>query len=145
MKINVAGVSIVKSAECISCSQCVIACPSQTNDLQMTIFGKAIKPFAFIIAVIALFFGSLFILDRTGFLRVTIPPVTSVIENSNYIKFVDLRGSMSIEMGAKYVGMELAEFYRIMEIPKTVPKETWMKDISIYVPGYDFHVIKGSR
>jgi len=30
---------------------------------------------------------------------------------------------MSIEVGAFYAGIELQEFYRIMEIPKNIPKE----------------------
>jgi len=32
-----------------------------------------------------------------------------------------------------------------MEIPENVPKETLMKNISAFVPGYDFHTMKATR
>jgi hypothetical protein len=75
-------------------------------------------------------------------MRITPPPLSQVKESGNYLKITELRGSMSIETGAEYTGIELPEFYKLMEIPETVPKETWLRDVSSYVPGYDFHVIR---
>ncbi|MCL2805890.1 MAG: 4Fe-4S binding protein [Treponema sp.] len=145
MNIDTAKIETVKSAECIKCNQCTTACKSKTSDIQMTIFRKAIKPLGFVIIIAAVFFGSLFIFDRTGFLRVTVPTLESVQESGNFLKIKDIRGSMSIEIASQYVDMELDDFYDLMEIPKTVPKETWLRDISQFIPGYDFHVIRDSR
>jgi polyferredoxin len=142
MNINVDNVAAVKSAECIACGQCVSACLSKNNAIQMTIFGKAVKPLVFVIATVVIFFTSIAAFDRAGLFQVTIPSLTSVTESGNHLNIADLRGSMSIETGAEYTGMELSEFYKTMEIPQTVPKETLFKDVPSYVPGYDFHVIK---
>ncbi|MDR2964485.1 MAG: 4Fe-4S binding protein [Treponema sp.] len=145
MNIDVARIKTVKSAECIVCNQCTISCKSKTNDIQITFFNKSIKPLAFIIIIVTVFFGSLFIFNKTGILRVTVPALESVLESGNFLRIIDIRGSMSIEAASEYVGMELSEFYNLMEIPKTVPKETWLRDVSLHVPGYDFHVIRDSR
>ncbi|MDR0496602.1 MAG: 4Fe-4S binding protein [Treponema sp.] len=145
MNIDVAKTKVVRSPECIACTQCVTVCPAKTNSLQMTIFNKVCKPLTFIIIAVTIFFGSLFVFNKTGMLRITVPPLTSVQESGQHLKIADLRGSMSIETAAEYVGMELFDFYELMEIPKTVPKETWLRDVSSHVPGYDFHVIRDSR
>jgi len=145
MNIDLAKIGTVKSIECIKCNQCTIVCESKTNDIQMTFFHKAIKPFVFIIITVSVFFGSLFVFDRTGILRVTVPTLQSVQESGNFLRIADIRGSMSIEAASQYVGMELSDFYILMEIPETVPKETWLRDVSSFVHGYDFHVIRDSR
>ena len=145
MNIDVSNTETVKSNECITCGQCVTACPSQTNCLKTTIFGKTFKQIIFTIAIPLIFFSSLAVFHKTGLYQITVPSIESVIESGNYLKIADLRGSMSIEVGAEYAGMELSAFYALMEIPQTVPKETWLKDVSNYVPGYDFHVVKANK
>ena len=142
MNIDVSKIDTVKSAECISCGQCVTACPSKNDCIKITVIGKKIKQLVFVIIIPLIFFGSLFVFDRTGLYKITIPSLESVVESGNYLKIADLRGSMSIETGAEYVGMKLSDFYILMEIPQTVPKETWLRDVSNYIPGYDFHVIR---
>ena len=52
---------------------------------------------------------------------------------------------MTIEMAAKYTGKDLAEFYTWMEIPPTVPKETVLKEITSYIPNYNFEQIKKKK
>jgi len=145
MNIDVSSVKEVKSSECIACGQCVAACPSVKNDLRLTVFGKVVKPLAFTLIVVAVFFGSLFIFNQTGLYQVSVPSVEAVTMSGNHLKIVDLRGSMSIKLGAEYVGMELTDFYKLMEIPETVPKETRLKDVASYVPGYDFHTMKATK
>ncbi len=39
----------------------------------------------------------------------------------------------------------LKNFYKIMEIPTGVPKETLLKYVYQYVPGYDFHTMKAKK
>ena len=145
MDIDVSNVNKVKSSECIACGQCVLACPSKNNDLRLTVFGMAVKPVVFSLLVVVVFFGSLFIFSQTGLYQVTIPSVETVIKSGNHLQIIDLRGSMSIKLGAEYVGMELLDFYKLMEIPETVPKETRLKDVVNHVPGYDFHIMKAIK
>jgi len=67
------------------------------------------------------------------------------MESGNFLKIADLRGSMSIETGAEYTGMDLKDFYKLMEIPEMIPKDTLLRDVSSQVPGWEFHVIRDSR
>jgi polyferredoxin len=161
MNINLSEAETVKSPECIACGDCVNACCASAackSGMKMTIGGKKIKLSVFTIGTVLVFFLGIFVFDRTGLFQVTVPslepaaeaesrgsPPEKVAESGNHLKIADLRGSMSIEAGAKYAGMELSAFYELMEIPRTVPKETWLKDVSRYVPGYDFHVIKANK
>jgi hypothetical protein len=145
MNINVSTINAVKSAECIVCNQCTFACKSKTKNIQMTFFRKAVKPLAYLIITVSVFFGSLFIFDRAGIFLVTIPPLESILESRKYLRIIDLRGSMSIEAASQYIGMELTRFYDLMEIPTKIPKEMRLRDVSSYVPGWDFHVIRDSR
>ena len=83
--------------------------------------------------------------DKIGIFLITIPCIESVRESGYHLKIADLRGSLTIEMGVEYVGMELSEFYKLMEIPETVPPDTQMHNVSYFVPGWEFHVIRDSR
>jgi polyferredoxin len=145
MNIGISKDSTVRSSECIACGQCIAACPPENDAIKMDVFGKTVKPRVFTLLVLALFFGSLVAFNATGMYQVTIPTFSEVQEGENHLKIVDLRGSMSIEVGALYAGMDLSDFYELMEIPETVPKETWLKNVVSYVPGYDFHVMKASK
>jgi len=145
MDIDVAKVDSVNSAECIACGNCVSSCPSSKKNLNFTMFKKIVNPLLVVIVTVVVFFGTLLILDKTGFYQVSVPNIKTVTENKDYIKFGDLRGSMTIEDGAKYTGKELNKFYEIMEIPLTVSKGTLLNELSKIVPGYDFHVIKAKN
>jgi polyferredoxin len=145
MDINVSGIESVRSAECIKCGQCVSACPPKKNDLQITIFGKSIKPYIFVLATVLIFFTSIFAFQKAGLLRLTPPSLEWVLETGNFLRVNQLRGSMRIEQGAQYIGMELSDFYTLMEIPVEVPQETRLRDISRFASGWDFHVIRDSR
>ncbi len=145
MGLDVGSADVVSSMECITCGQCVTVCPSSKPEINMTVFGRAIKPMAFMFVTAAVFFGSIAALNAAGLMQVTVPTVEAVAQSGNYLKVADLRGSMSIEMGAVYTGMELSEFYKLMEIPEDVPKDTQMKYIFEFVPGYDFHAVKARK
>lgn len=145
MNIEVAKTSTVTSPECIACGQCIDICPSKKAEIKMTFFGKNINTLVFVFATVVIFFGSIFIFDVLGLYQVTVPSIDNVQQSGNYIKISDLRGSMTIEDGAMYTGMELSDFYKIMEIPDSVPNDTRLKEVVNYVPNYDFHVIKASK
>ena len=144
MGINVKNLEEIKGGECIACGQCINTCPDSNKYLGFYLFGKKIKTLSFVLITVLLFFFSLFIFNSTGLLRLSIPNIEKIEETKDYIKFADLKGSMSIELGAQYTGASLPEFYKLMKIPKSVPKETLLKEVSEIILGYDFHVIKSS-
>lgn len=145
MDIDIQSGSKVTSAECIHCAICVNECPQPGKMIDFKFVKISFKAATVIAGSIGIFFGSLFLLDSAKLYRVSLPPVEEVVEQQNYIAIADLRGSMSIELGAYYTGMELDEFYELMEIPKGVPKDTLLKYVSEYVSGYDFHVMKATK
>lgn len=145
MNIDVAKSETVNSAECIVCGKCINVCPDSKKYIGFEFFRKMIKPLAVVLITSSVFFGSIFVFDRLGLYQVSIPSLEQVENNGEYIKIGDLRGSMTIEEGAQYTGKELDEFYATMEIPKIIPKETALKNISSYVDGYDFHTIKAKK
>lgn len=142
MGIDVKNLKEIKGGECIACSLCVNNCPDSNKYIGFNLFGKKIKTLNFLIINLIFFFGSLVILNSFGLLRFSLPKIETIQKTQDFIKFEDLKGSMSIELGAQYTGKELLEFRKLMEIPSTVPKETLLKDISNTVVGYDFHVAK---
>jgi len=82
------------------------------------------------------------LLNTVGLMQVTVPSLESVQEGGPYLNSIDLRGSMTIEEGATYVGMSLEDFTTMMEIPETVPGGTQLNAVKDYVPDYDFHAMK---
>jgi polyferredoxin len=145
MDIEVHNLQNVTSAECINCNKCVEVCPGANSMISANLAGFKIKPLIAIIASVVIFFGSIFILDTMGLYTVSLPTEAEIVENAEYLGISDLRGSMTIEQGAFYTGKELEDFYKIMEIPTDVPKDTQMKYINQYVPDYDFHLIKAKK
>ena len=145
MNIEVAKCDTVKSAECVDCGKCIEACPDSKKYISYHFFGKKISPLAVIIITVGIFFGGIFIFDKIGLYQVSVPSIEQVEQEGKYIKIGDLRGSMTIEEGAKYTGKALDKFYEIMEISKTVSKDTQLKSVSSYVDGYDFHAMKAKK
>lgn len=145
MNIEIEKESAVKSAECIQCGKCADVCPEKGSKVGFFIFGNRISNLLFVLLTVAVFFGSILVFDAVGLMQVTVPTVESVQESGDYLKIADLRGSMTIEEGAFYTGMELTAFYELMEIPLSVPADTQLKYVADYVEGYDFHAIKASK
>jgi len=134
--------TLLNKAECIGCTTCVAGCPSEHPVLSMKIASTEIKPLFFILGTVSIFFGVLALLSMIGLMQVAIPPLESVQQGGAHLNLIDLRGSMTIQEGAAYAGMNLTEFYSVMEIPDTVPADTRLNQVRNYVPGYDFHAMK---
>jgi len=145
MNIDVANATVVKSAECIDCGICIDVCPDAKKYIGFHLFKKKVNPLLIVLITVGVFFGSLFILEKMGLYQVSIPTLQQIEQEGTFIKIGDLRGSMTIEEGAKYTGKTLDQFYTIMEIPTTVSKDTLLKSVADYVPGYDFHVMKAKK
>ena len=142
MGINPGRAGSVNVTECIGCTTCVEVCPSTTPVIAMTMAGKKVKPLLFVVGTVCIFFGAIALLNTAGLMQVTVPPLESVQQGGTHLNTIDLRGSMTIEEGAAYVGMNLSEFYSMMEIPASVPASSPLKSVQDYVPGYDFHAMK---
>ena len=106
----------------------------------MTIAGITAKNLLFVLGTVCIFFGAIARLNTAGFMQVMGPPIESIQHGDIPLNLMDLRGSMTIEEGAVYGGMELTEFYRVMEIPETVPADIPLNKEQDSVPGYDFHI-----
>lgn len=137
VNIDVQGVKEVKSAECLNCQICVLNCP-KAGALESKEAGKTIKPLMVIVLVIALFFGSIFILQAAGIYNL-LPEKPKAGETMD---LGEIKGYMTIKEAAEYTKIDLKEFYEKFEIPETVPENTMMKSIKDHVPGYEFGVYK---
>lgn len=71
----------------------------------------------------------------------TAPPIPAP---SSPVNAEAVKGSMTISTAAEAISMSLPEFYKLFQIPDTVPPGTIMREISNLVPEYDFHSIKSS-
>ncbi len=145
MNIDVANSTTVKSAECIDCGICVDVCPDSKKYIGFSFFGKKVNPIIVVIVTVGVFFGTILVLKSVGLYTVSIPSIQQIEQDGTYIKIGDLRGSMTIEEGARSTGKTLEKFYEVMEIPLTVSKDTLLKNVSGLVPGYDFHVMKAKK
>jgi polyferredoxin len=142
MGLNPGRKGTINVAECIGCTTCVEVCPSKTPVIALTMAGKRVKPLFYIAGTVCIFFGAIALLSTAGLMQVTVPPLESVQQGGSYLNPIDLKGSMTIEEGAAYVGMNLTEFYTMMQIPGEVPERTPLNAVQDFVPGYDFHAMK---
>lgn len=145
MDIEVHKAEKVHTGECITCMRCVDVCPAPGSMIAARAGKRIVKPLLAVMLSIAVFFGSIFLLDLAGLYMVALPTQQEILEKGITIRIDDLRGSMTIEMGALYTGKSLEEFYSLMEIPTTVPKDTQLKYVGNYVAGYDFHAVKARK
>jgi NAD-dependent dihydropyrimidine dehydrogenase PreA subunit len=145
MGIDVKSMEVVNSPECIECGRCVAVCPKPGEFLRIEWFGKVMKPVNILLISLLLFFGGLLVANQLGIFTVTSPTVSSVTQSGKFLGAADLRGSMTIESAAQYTGKDLKEFYRWMEIPESVPKETTLKEITRILPDYSFEKIKETK
>lgn len=139
MNIDVQHISKVKSAECISCQTCVLNCP-KAGALEMQEGKKPVKPIVVTIAVLVVFFGSIFALQAAGVYKLL--PDRPTAEES--IGFDEVKGYMTISEAADATKTDIKEFYKKFAIPDSVPSNTSMKDIDNVVPGYNFSATKES-
>jgi len=128
----------VTTMECINCNLCVAACPKK-GALEVKIAKKAINPLVVLLIVISMFFGTIFIAQATGNFEV----LNSSVKSGETIQVQEIKGYYTIEDTAKATGLTLEEVYNKLEIPRSVSKETKMKDISKEVPSFDFDSAKG--
>lgn len=127
----------VTSAECINCNECVLACPRK-GALEIKTVKRTIHPFAMIIIVVGLFFGTITIAQVTGNFEI----LPKDLLKGEVIPISEVKGYHSIEEVAMATGLSLKEVYEKLGIPESVSKGTKLKEISKEVPEYDFDAAK---
>ncbi|WKY44096.1 4Fe-4S binding protein [Eubacteriaceae bacterium ES2] len=63
-------------------------------------------------------------------------------ENTEAADVSGIKGSMTIQEAMDSIGMKAPEFYRLFEIPDTIPAQTLLSEVQNLSPGYDFQTIK---
>lgn len=137
VNIDVANAQEVKTAECISCQNCVLSCP-KAGALEMRHGKKNVKPIVAIALVLVLFFVPIFVSQSFGIYNLK----PEKLKAGETLKMEEVKGYMTIEEVAKLTNMNIEAVYHEFSIPENVPKETKMKEIKNIAPGYDFDKMK---
>ena len=127
----------ITSAECINCNECVLVCPKK-GALEIKTVGKKIHPFAFLIIVIGVFFGTILVAVATGNYQI----MPSELKEGQVMTISEIKGYYTIEEAAVATGLTLEEIYEKLGIPENISKSTQMKEISNEVEGFDLDAAK---
>ncbi|AHF06591.1 4Fe-4S binding protein [Desulfitobacterium metallireducens] len=139
MNIDIQHNTEVKSAECINCQLCVLECP-KPGALENKEGQKSMKPLIVIALVVVVFFGSILTFKAAGVYTVLPAPLKA----GEAITYDEIKGYMTIKDAAEATNTPLEHFYTTFKIPKNVPAETMMKEISKTVPDYNWDEVKES-
>ncbi|MBI9106362.1 MAG: 4Fe-4S binding protein [Spirochaetales bacterium] len=138
VNIDVAKVQAVTSAECINCQECTSVCPEKgalTNIFSVK-NKTAIKPMVVGISILVVYFGGIAIAKAAGLY----PLLPEAITEETVITDVDtLKGYMSLSDISTVMNIPLEEVYSRMQIPAEVPGDIPVKEISKWIPDFDFH------
>ncbi|WP_075865544.1 4Fe-4S binding protein [Carboxydothermus islandicus] len=130
MNIKVDQEIVITSSECINCNECLNVCPKK-DVLTPKLNKKSLSTAVVLLLSLGIFFGGISLAKASGIYTVTPAPVTSgSIQSVEQIK-----GSMTLEEVAKGLNINIDELYEKVGIPKTVPANTKLKDLSQYVDG----------
>lgn len=137
VNIDVAKSEKITSTECINCNECVLVCPKK-GALDIKTAGKKIHPFAFLLIVVGLFFGTILVAQATGNYQI----MPSELKEGQVITISEIKGYYTIEEAAVATGLSLQEIYEKLGIPENISKNTQMKEISNEVEGFDLDEAK---
>ena len=135
--IKVSELKEIKSAECINCQSCILSCP-KNNTLEFKVKNKSIKPVFVALIVFMIFLGGIGITKLTGIYEVTPPPITTETKMTPE----EIKGYMTIEEVSVGLKIDINEVYKKLDIPKSIPKDTKLKEIPNTIPGFD---VEGAR
>ena len=138
VNIDVARVNEVTSMECVNCQECTAACPREgalTNSFSFA-DKKKFKPMAVGIILLAVYFGCIGAAKMTGSYSLLPEPIT---EETVITDTESLRGYMTLSEISNATKIALDDVYSRMGIPPEVPSYTKAKELSQYIPGFDFH------
>ncbi len=129
----------ITTAECINCNDCVLACPVK-GALEVKVARKTVHPMVMVVLVVGLFFGTIVIAQLTGNFQI----LPKTVAQGEVIPIYEVKGYNTIEEATTFTGLTLDEVYQQLAIPKSVPKDTQFKNISLLVPDYKFDEAKAN-
>lgn len=132
MNIKVSEIKEITSSECISCQKCINSCPKK-DTLQYKIANKKVKPIFVISSAVLIFLLLIGSAKVLGLYRITPEPITS---ESN-LTADDLKGYMTLEEVSNGLKISLDEVYQKLNLPKSISKDTKLKDISKTIPDFE--------
>lgn len=132
VNIKVSEVKEVTSAECINCQSCVTVCP-KNNAIEFKLRNKSVKPISILVLVVLLFFGGIGTTKLIGIYQTTPAKITSETK----ITAEEIKGYMTLQELSLGLKMNLNDLYKKLNIPSSVSKDTKLKDIKNYVPGFE--------
>ena len=138
MNIDVAKVSTVSSVECINCQECTEVCPKEGALFNSFSFNKKafLPPVLVGLLILFLYLGGIGLAKATGEYTVLPEPITekTVITNVDTLK-----GYMTLSEISSAMKIPLSEVYARMQIPEDIPNDIPVKELSGYLPDFDFH------
>jgi len=124
--LDVANSDSVKSADCISCLNCVSGCPK--NSLIVSIFGKKISKNRFSLIVVTLFIVVV--------LAASLSPLwqqageSNVKDTQGQINVENIRGSNTLEFIIKESGLSFTAFQTEFNLPADIDQSIMLKEIA---------------
>jgi ferredoxin len=128
MNIDVSKAETVDSPECISCMECVSACPTKKGTLVPSLGGRALKAGKVVALGLGIYLGAAAVGQALGLLRFSAPSLGE-LSSKGLLKVEDIKGSSTYAAVAESFGVELERLYREAGVdPQKVPPETMLKD-----------------
>jgi len=115
----------IKSADCISCLNCVPSC--QNGSLRANIFGREISKVKFSLIVISAFFLPLFIFMATPLWQVKMP--SNIVDTKGELDMTNLRGSNTLQYLLDTTKIPFIVFEEKLHLPGDIDKSLKLKDI----------------
>lgn len=123
--LDVANSSLVKSADCISCLNCVSECPK--NSLTISIFGKKLTKNKFSLIVVILFVVIVLGASLSPLWQQKIE--SNVKDTTGQINVANIRGSNTLEFIIKESGLSFSAFQAEFNLPADIDQKIMLKEI----------------
>lgn len=117
----------VKSADCISCLNCVSGCPE--NSLQVSIFGKKISKNKFSFLVVFLFVVTVFMASLSPLWQQK--NESNVKDGTGKISAENIRGSNTLAFVIKETGIPFSTFQAEFNLPADIDQAIMLKEIAV--------------
>jgi NapH/MauN family ferredoxin-type protein len=125
--LDVAHSDFVKSADCISCLNCVSDCPEKS--LTVSIFGKKISKNKFSLIVVILFVVTILGASLSPLWQQKIE--SNVKDDKGQINVENIRGSNTLKFVIKESGLPFEAFQAEFNLPADIDQTIMLKEIAI--------------
>jgi len=125
--LDIENADVIKSADCISCLNCVTDCPS--SSLSARVFNKAMSKKLFGIIAVAGFFVPLLIVIVTPLWQTKAP--SNIVNTQGAIDVANIRGSNTLKKVVEESKVPLEVFISELKLPQDVDTSLMLKNIGI--------------